>query len=449
MECALTTNAPARNTDVEVPPIESVVQNMSPLPRITLFALASCLWYAANICAASEAQSQDLAREVSQKSIPPEKLKADLRFLHETIERVHPNMYAHTSRTQYVNILHELDRNCDHAMGASEFYLYARAAVVCLKDTHTRIEPPSNFIMPPITESMRTLGARLNKILNDDKDQKRDAPYVPAPRKKEYTGPYSHHFFPEHNTCLMVLDSFGDPSQIKQYAQNFQDTFRVMKEKGITNLIIDVRENRGGCGWIADELLTYLANKPFRQIERIEQRIVPEFFAFCEQYGVDSVKVMADEYGIDLKDLKSRGDYDRGLTVTGRIPFKNPRALPDRFKGSIYLLIGEPTFSTAANFAAAVKAFEIGTLIGQETSGEKDHYGQILPIQLPNSGLRGQVSTARLVAVGGMLDRGGVKPGYEVRQRSEDTARGVDTVLEFTFDVIRKGGAATKMQPPK
>ncbi len=192
-----------------------------------------------------------------------------------------------------------------------------------------------------------------------------------------------------------------------------------------------------------DELLKYLANKPFRQIEKIEQRLVPEFFELCEQYGLNINRIMADEYGIDLEKLKSRGDYKHGMTVAGQGQFKNPYGLSDRFKGSIYLLIAKPTFSAASNFASAVKYFEIGTLIGQETSGKKDHYGQIVPIQLPNSGLNGQVSTAHFITVGGMEDSGGVKPDYEVRQKPKDTAKGVDTVLEFTLDLISNGGTVS------
>jgi len=85
-----------------------------------------------------------------------------------------------------------------------------------------------------------------------------------------------------------------------------------------------------------------------------------------------------------------------------------------------------------------VKCFEVGALIGQETGGKKDHYGQVLPFQLPNSELRGQVSTAHFVTVCGQNDVGGVKPDYEVKQKPEDTAKGIDTVLQFTLNLIEK-----------
>jgi len=411
------------------------------LQKTTMLVLATCVLSAAITFAQPQSQSQKPGQPASPEAIAPDKLKEDLDFLFKTIHEAHPNMYAYVSEEKHAAVRHELSQCFDHPMSASEFYVYVQTAVTCLKDTHTRVERPSNFVMPPITESMRELGGRLKEILKDE-GSRADAQYVPAPRKKEYTGPYSYHFFPEYDTCLMVVNSFGMPDQVGQYAKKFQETFKVIREKGVTHLMIDVRENHGGCGLTGDELLKCLADKPFRQIERIDQRIVPAFFELCEQYGLNINKIMLDEYGIDLVALKSKGDYKPGAIVTGQVPFKNPHKPSDRFKGSIYLLIAEPTFSSGSNFAATVKSFTAATLVGQETSGKKDHYGQVVFIQLPNSKLNGQVSTAHFITAGGAKDRGGVKPDYQVTQKPEDTEKGVDTVLEFTLNLIRDGNRA-------
>jgi hypothetical protein len=419
---------------------------MTKLKKNMMFALVLCVLSIAITSAEPQSQNQQPNQSAHLKTIAPDKLKEDLDFLFKTIREAHPNIYAYISEEQYSEVRGELYMHLDHAMSASEFYVYAQTAVSCLKDTHTRLERPSNFVMPPITESMRELGARLKEILKDVEGPNTETRYIPPPRKKEYMGPYSYHFFPEYGTCLMVVNSFGMPDELGKYTKKFQETFKAIKDKGVTNLVIDVRENRGGCGFIGDELLNYLANKPFRQIESVEQRIDPSFFELCERYGLNINKMMLDEYGIDLQVLKSKGDYKPGAIVTGQVPFKNPHKPSDRFKGSIYLLIAYPTFSSGSNFAAAVKYYKIATLIGQETDGQNDHYGQVVPIQLPNSQLDGQVSTAHFVTVGGMQDKGGVKPDHEVRQKPEDTAKGVDTVLEFTLNLIRHGGSFSSIQ---
>lgn len=422
------------------------VITMTKLKKTMMFASVLCVLPTAITSAEPQSQNQKLNQSAPLKTIAPDKLEEDLDFLFKTIYETHPNMYAYINQEKYAAVRHELYQHFDHGISVSEFYLYVRAAVVCLQDSHTRIERPSNFVMPPITESMRELGGRLKEILKDDQSPNTDAQYVPAPRKREYTGPYSYHFFPEHSTCLMIVNSFGMPDEVGQYTKKFQETFKAIRDKGVTHLVIDVRENRGGCGFTGDELLKYLADRPFRQIESVEQRIVPAFFELCERYGLNINKVMLDEYGIDLEGLRLKGDYKPGAVVTGRGTFKNPHRPSDRFQGSIYLLIGDPTFSSGSNFAAAVKYFTAATLVGRQTSGKRDHYGQVVFIQLPNSGLNGQVSTAHLVTVGGTEDPGGVKPDYEVRQKPEDTAKGVDTVLEFTLDLIRHGGRVSSTQ---
>lgn len=403
-----------------------------------LFCLCMCV--AAN-SVVSRTSSRTTTRSVSAELFPPDKLIKDLDFLFTTIAETHPNMYAYINKERYALVRSELYKHIDHEMTISEFYLYVRTVVSCLKDSHTRIERPSNFIMPQITESMQEFGERLKELVKDNKSAKTNAPYVPAPRKKAYMGPYSYHFFPEYDTCLMVINWFGMPNEVEQYTNKFEETFEAIREKGITHLVIDVRQNGGGCGLTGDELLKYLADRPFRQVQKVEQKIVPEFFELCEQYGLNMNKTMSDEYGIDLENLKSKGDYRPGIIVTGQGQFKEPHKPSDRFKGAIYLLIAEPTFSAASNFAAAVKYFEIGTLIGQQTSGEKDHYGQVLPIQLPHSGLKGQVSTAHFITVGGMEDRSSIKPDYEVWQKPEDTVKSVDTVLEFALGLIKNSEA--------
>lgn len=410
---------------------------MTKLQKIAMFILVICALSVAITFAESQAQNKDPNQPAYLKTIPPDELKKDLDFLFETIGQVHPNMYAYIKREKYALAKNELYKQIDHDMSISEFYFYVRAVVNCLKDSHTQIQRPYNFTLTAITEPMLKFQERLKDLVGEDGSSKADVRYISPPRKKEYMEPYSYHFFPKYDACLMVINSFGKPDKVVQYANKFKETFKVINEKGITHLIIDIRENQGGSGLMGDELLKYLANQPFHQIEKVEQRLVPAFFDLCVQYGLDINKVMADEYGIDLENLKSKGNYKPGITIAGQTPFKNPHKSSDRFRGSVYLLIAKPTFSAASNFAAAVKYYKMGTLIGQETSGEKDHYGQVLPIQLPHSGLKGQVSTARFIAVGGIEDRGGVKPDYEIRQTFIDKTKGLDTALEFTLNLIK------------
>ncbi len=65
-------------------------------------------------------------------------------------------------------------------------------------------------------------------------------------------------------------------------------------------------------------------------------------------------------------------------------------------------------------------------------------YGEIRFFTLPDSRLTLAVPTDHSVAIGGKADGKGVAPDHEVKQTPEDTAKGIDTVLQFTLDLIRE-----------
>lgn len=216
-----------------------------------LVAFGCCLF---NVTAGSNDTGAHLETTAAQL-LSPGPLRKDLDFLFGTVEESHPNLYAHLTQDQYGRITDEIRRQVAHPMSLSEFYVYVRMALSCIKDSHTRVEQPAGFKMPSMTESMRALGDRLRPLLKNDAGSESDALYLPAPRKREDTAPFSYHVIPGCNVGLLVIDSFGAPNEVQQYASRFQEAFETFHEKKITHLIIDLRENRGGCGLAADELL--------------------------------------------------------------------------------------------------------------------------------------------------------------------------------------------------
>ena len=58
---------------------------------------------------------------------------------------------------------------------------------------------------------------------------------------------------------------------------------------------------------------------------------------------------------------------------------------------------------------------------------------------LPNSQVEAGVASKLLICACGKPDGRGVIPDYEVKQKPEDTAKGIDTVLQFTLNLIESG----------
>ena len=150
-------------------------------------------------------------------------------------------------------------------------------------------------------------------------------------------------------------------------------------------------------------------------------------------------------YGDNLKNIKKEFQDERielGSIVSMEESPVQPNDNPLRLKGKCYVLIDRLVFSSGCQFASVVKCFNIATVIGEETWGTTAAYGAIREHILPNSGLKFYVPSKYIVQACGKPDGRGVIPDYEVKQNPEDIAKGVDTVLQLTLNLIKNGDSA-------
>ncbi|MFC1635028.1 S41 family peptidase [Planctomycetota bacterium] len=236
---------------------------------------------------------------------------------------------------------------------------------------------------------------------------------------------YSHRYLQVHDTSIIEFNMFHDMQQFKEF---LRQTFTEIHDNNVSNLIIDIRKNPGGSSSLGDELLKYLTDKPFRQFESVQIKMSRQL---CKAHP-----------GL----RKSYPRAKMGSMVTMEGGFKQADNRPLRFKGRVFLLIGPKSASSSVSFASAMKHFHIGTLIGQETIDTPVNYGDIIYEKLPHSGLTFAVACKRFVCVGGKTDGRGLLPHYEIRQKQGDTSKSVDTVLQFTLDLIRDDGTVLDMR---
>jgi len=105
------------------------------------------------------------------------------------------------------------------------------------------------------------------------------------------------------------------------------------------------------------------------------------------------------------------------------------------FSGRMCVLIGPQTFSSATDFADAIKTYHLGTLIGQETGGRPNGFGEAYIFRLPRSQLAVSVSSALFVrANGDTTDQRGVVPDLVVALTDADRRAGRDPVMERAKD---------------
>lgn len=211
--------------------------------------------------------------------------------------------------------------------------------------------------------------------------------------------------------------SYGNAETYKHFIDSF---FNKYAESSY--LVIDIRENRGGSGYWGFYLLDNLTSSDY-QIAKIFEFKVSEMMRNS---------IYAGKAGNNLFYAKN-GDYIEAVNHRIRVPHKTPK----KFKGKVFLLISEKTFSAGAVFAAVFKANEFGITIGRETAGRISFGSDPVTVKLSNSRLKGSIPTAIYTLPGGNPDKG-VIPDIMVSPTIDDYRFGKDVEIEKIKDLIKK-----------
>ncbi len=203
---------------------------------------------------------------------------------------------------------------------------------------------------------------------------------------------------------LIEFNRFQNMEAFKTF---LQETFLLIREKNIRNLVIDLRSNGGGNSTLGDELFQYISPAAF------------------QSFGLTTIR-----YSRQIKErMKSKQEYADGEIVVedwGKlIPLRENEL---RYDGRLFLLIGNGTFSSASMFSWAFRYFGMGTVVGEPTGGQAVAFGDIYRSRLPNTGLNMATSWKHFYGYGATdQDRHGILPDYEVPE---------EEALEFTLKLI-------------
>jgi hypothetical protein len=219
-------------------------------------------------------------------------------------------------------------------------------------------------------------------------------------------------------TAVLTLRSFADLNGFCAFADS---AFRVIAENNITSLIIDIRGNSGGRSIGVDSLMNFLTGKTYSQYREIDTRISQDLKAYYKEKYPEKFE--------EIKDLA----VDERLVCSGDTV--NPHPKKFQYKGRLFLLTNQQTFSAAATFAGAFRKLNLGIIIGEETGGTIGYYGDFWYNTMPNSKLEFYISPKRFVQYGGTDMNRGVFPDYSVPDKN-------DGISDFTSELIKKQGNA-------
>jgi hypothetical protein len=148
----------------------------------------------------------------------------------------------------------------------------------------------------------------------------------------------------------------------------------------------------------------------------------------------------------DRKNLKqglkkeANGSFSLRQEVTAELQPQLPKA--NRFKGNIYILQNERSFSTTSEFLAACKTYQVGTLVGMECGGayEGGNGASFIHLELPHSKIQiGSPLVYYSNATRGQFKIGrGTIPDHIVAVEPLDLVNNYDRQLEFVKKLIGK-----------
>ena len=142
----------------------------------------------------------------------------------------------------------------------------------------------------------------------------------------------------------------------EEYRSCLREMFTAVKEQGIENVGVDIRDNGGGNSLVVNEFIRYL--------------------------DVDTYRVDTCQWRLGI----FNPDFGSGIN-------QNQRYADLTFEGNVYVLTSAGSFSSAMMFAEYIKDNQLGTLIGEAPGNTPSGFGDIAIFRLPNSGLYVQVST--------------------------------------------------------
>ena len=237
-------------------------------------------------------------------------------------------------------------------------------------------------------------------------------------KKDGLSEPYTFRILKDKGVAVMDFRSFDNPERMQAFADSM---LTVLQNDNIKRLIIDVRQNGGGNSRVGDVLLRYLSPQPFVQMQKALVRVTP-----VTQRLLNSTNTAPGWYWHEVPDSGFLEPYTTGQR---------------HFDGETMLLTSHYTFSAAASFAWAFKAFGVGKVVGEETGGMGVSFGDFVRYSLPVSKLLCTISVKRFWHYGAdERNIHGALPDYAVPS---------DEALDKALDVLSLSKASIRKMKGK
>jgi C-terminal processing protease CtpA/Prc len=226
---------------------------------------------------------------------------------------------------------------------------------------------------------------------------------------------------------------FAQYNQItKSFEKELESYFSELKAKGVSNLIIDLRENGGGSSYPAEAILQKITQKPYQQSGGSTIRVSTQFKEFLN--NMPSILKMFALKGA----MKNYDKHPIGTNIVEKTEPSMPKKTKNSFSGQVYALIGPNTSSAAMMMANAMEDFDLGILVGESTLSIPRDLSNALPLKTPNSKIAFVVPATLFTRASGDANNfEPVKPDVVIETKTENISGKYDAVMNYVLEKIR------------
>lgn len=207
----------------------------------------------------------------------------------------------------------------------------------------------------------------------------------------------------------------------------------------VTDPLYQRLDGNYACAWLPDEAVLYVL---FDEVHDDDDVTIADFFGGVYDFArrVEPGKLVLDIRENSGGNLDLNGPILRGLIAT---PFLDR---PGRF----FVIIGGDTFSAAMNLAVLLERYTHALFVGSPTGASPNHFGDTRAVELPNSGIRVEISELYWQNSDPRDERPWITPDLVANPSAAALVAGRDPALEIilrfqpTRDVVAGFGAPMK-----
>lgn len=208
-----------------------------------------------------------------------------------------------------------------------------------------------------------------------------------------------------------------------QYRHFIDSAFVAIKKQKQKNLIIDLRNNRGGNEPFSNYLVSYIADQPFHW----QSSFTLKTSKFLKEHIRQHFDTTSTYWQTALR--KEDGEvYEYTFD-----PYQ-PQAEEKRFKGKVYVLVNRQSYSQSAVAAAQLQDYKYGIIVGEETGDFPTLYASQFQYELPQTGIPVKVSKGYIIRVNGSTKAEGVIPDIIIKDHLLDEQ---DEILEELLQKLK------------